>query len=140
MKHRVIVGAIIKNKKGEILLCKMADDHGVFPGKWVLPGGGINEGERMDEALHREVWEETGLKLSDFTPVYFLDDEREKLYLNGRKEKQYLIYLNFLCSVESNKVKLNDELVDYVWVKPTRLNEYELCEPTIITFRKMGWL
>ena len=53
MKARVIVVSVIRNKKGEILLCKMPENRGVYPGQWALPGGGIEEGEKMEEALHR---------------------------------------------------------------------------------------
>lgn len=140
MKHRVIVGAVIRSKKGEYLLCKMPKDRGVFPGQWALPGGGIDEGERMDRALIREVWEETGLKVIDSEPIYFFDDEREKLYKDGTREKQYLIYLNFLCMVENGEVRLNDEFEEYAWVKETRLDEYDLNEATKHTFKKMGLL
>ena len=140
MKHRVIVGAIIKNKQREILLCKMPKDRGVFPGQWAIPGGGIDEGEKMDEALHREIWEEVGLKLTDIEPLSFFDDEREKFLPGDKREKQYLIYLNFLCKVEDDKVTINDEFEEYAWVKPTLLNEYDLNEATKHTFRKMGLL
>ncbi len=140
MKHRVIVGAVIRSKKGEYLLCKMPKDRGVFPGQWALPGGGIDEGERMDRALIREVWEETGLKVIDSEPIYFFDDEREKLYKDGTREKQYLIYLNFLCMVENGEVRLNDEFEEYAWVKETRLDEYDLNEATKRTFKKTGLL
>ncbi|MDI5349372.1 NUDIX domain-containing protein, partial [Salmonella enterica subsp. enterica serovar Kentucky] len=40
------------------LLCKMADNRGVFPGQWALSGGGVEPGERIEEALRREVREE----------------------------------------------------------------------------------
>ena len=35
---------------GCYLLCKMADDRGVFPGQWALSGGGVEPGERIEEA------------------------------------------------------------------------------------------
>lgn len=54
MRQRTIVCAIIQND-GAYLLCKMADDRGVFPGQWALSGGGMEPGETMEQALCREL-------------------------------------------------------------------------------------
>lgn len=54
MRQRTIVCPLIQND-GCYLLCKMADDRGVFPGQWALSGGGVEPGERIEEALRREV-------------------------------------------------------------------------------------
>ena len=62
MRHRTIVCPLIENE-GHYLLCKMAADRGVFPGQWALSGGGVEPGERIEEALRREIREELGEKL-----------------------------------------------------------------------------
>ena len=49
MRQRTIVCPLIQND-GAYLLCKMADDRGVFPGQWALSGGGVEPGERIEEA------------------------------------------------------------------------------------------
>ncbi len=69
MRQRTIVCPLIQND-GCYLLCKMADNRGVFPGQWALSGGGVEPGERIEEALRREIREELGeqLILSDITP------------------------------------------------------------------------
>ncbi len=59
MRQRTIVCPLIQND-GAYLLCKMADDRGVFPGQWALSGGGVEPGERIEEALRREIREELG--------------------------------------------------------------------------------
>jgi len=140
MKFRVTVVAVIGNDKGEVFLCRQSEKQGLFPGKWSLPGGGIEEGERMEEALHREVWEETGLKIDEIKPLLFSDDQRVKKYTDGTSEKLYMIYLLFTCRAISNKVKLNEEMSEFAWVKKTKLDEYDLNEPTRETFKDMGLL
>lgn len=62
MRQRTIVCPLIQND-GAYLLCKMADDRGVFPGQWALSGGGVESGERIEEALRREIREELGEQL-----------------------------------------------------------------------------
>lgn len=92
MRQRTIVCPLIQND-GAYLLCKMADDRGVFPGQWALSGGGVEPGERIEEALRREIREELGeqLLLTEITPWTFSDDIRTKTYADGRKEE--VVYL-----------------------------------------------
>jgi 8-oxo-dGTP diphosphatase len=57
MEPRIRVSAILR-WKGRILLCRHEK-----PGKeyWLLPGGGVNTGESLVDALHRELGEEIGI-------------------------------------------------------------------------------
>ncbi len=55
------VRAVIYDERGRCLLLKRSMKSRNYPGKWELPGGKVNRGERFDDALVREVREETGL-------------------------------------------------------------------------------
>lgn len=139
MKRRVIVVGFLKNQAGEYLLCKMPSDHGVFPGQWGVVGGGVEEGEDLQQALIREVWEETRLTILEMKPLFFDDDYRTKLIRGGEAEEQYLIYLMFEAIVEGT-VQLSDEWVEFAFVPPTQLNTYDLNLKTKENFQKMGLL
>ena len=55
---QVVAGVLVQN--GHVLICqRRADDH--HPGKWEFPGGKVEFGERLDEALRRELQEELGI-------------------------------------------------------------------------------
>ena len=56
-----VVGPLIFNDENEILLIKSPK----FNGKYIVPGGHIEIGETMEEALKREIKEETNLDIKD---------------------------------------------------------------------------
>lgn len=141
MRQRTIVCPLIQNN-GCYLLCKMADDRGVFPGQWALSGGGVEAGERIEEALRREVREELGeqLVLSEITPWTFSDDIRTKTYADGSQEEIYMIYLIFDCVAANHEVNINEEFQAFAWVKPEDLGTYDLNVATRKTLTLKGLL
>lgn len=141
MRQRTIVCPLIQNE-GCYLLCKMADDRGVFPGQWALSGGGVEPGERIEDALRREVREELGeqLVLSRITPWTFSDDIRTKTYADGSQEEIYMIYLIFDCVSTNREVKINEEFQDFAWVKAEDLGTYDLNIATRKTLTLKGLL
>ncbi|ASL83087.1 MULTISPECIES: nucleoside triphosphatase NudI [Serratia] len=141
MRQRIIVCPLIENDNA-FLLCKMAAHKGVFPGQWALSGGGVEPGERIEQALRREVREELGaaLILDNITPWTFRDDVRMKTYADGRQEQIYMIYLIFDCHAANRDVTINDEFDDYAWVPRERLGDYDLNEATRFTLQQKGLL
>jgi 8-oxo-dGTP diphosphatase len=58
----VSAGAVVLNSKNEVLLLH----HLLRPGSgWGIPGGFLDHGEQPDDAVRRELLEETGIELSD---------------------------------------------------------------------------
>lgn len=141
MRQRTIVCPLIQND-GAYLLCKMADDRGVFPGQWALSGGGVEPGERIEDALRREIREELGDKLilQKVTPWTFSDDVRMKTYADGTKEEIYMIYLIFDCVSANREITINEEFQDFAWVKPQDLAQYDLNVATRKTLSLKGLL
>jgi 8-oxo-dGTP diphosphatase len=60
------VGAVITDEAGRVLLLRRNPDD-FMGGQWELPSGKVDQGERLDAALAREVNEETGLDLTAIT-------------------------------------------------------------------------
>lgn len=81
---RVIAVGVIRNSDGDYLLCRMPPDRGVFPGEWGLPGGGVEPGETLDQALRREIREELGLELQHVKPMFFTDGSYPKTFPTER--------------------------------------------------------
>jgi nucleoside triphosphatase len=137
---RVIVVALVQNERGEYLICRMPEDRGVFPNQWGLPGGGIEESERMETALRRELREELGVEVSDIRPLFFKDGQHRKSYADGSQQEVYMIFLIFSCRAASNELNLGLEFTEYAWVERDSLGDYDLNSATIETFRQAGVL
>lgn len=139
-KFRFIVAGLIEAADGKILLCKKPSGKGVFPGQWACAGGGVDEGETLEEALEREVQEEVGLEIENIEPLFFWDDLQPK-FDNGLSIGDiYMVYLIFRCRAKTNEPTLNDEFEEYRWVDRTNLSEYDLNPPTREVFARLGYL
>lgn len=139
MKRRLIVGAIIMNEENKVLLCKMTTGLGVYPGQWGLVGGGVEEGELIEDALKREIREEVGLEVENVVSYWFHDEVKEKMYPDGSKGMVYMVYLLFDARAQGDVV-LNQEWEEFAWVSIEELSSYELNAATIKTFAHKGWI
>lgn len=102
------IGAIILNVDNKILLTKRKGDNEVNPGTWEIVFGRLNQNEGFEEALHREVKEEVGLKVEPVSIVGLMHFLRLGIEYNG---------VIFLCYAMSQNVKIQAEEIDeYVWV------------------------
>lgn len=140
MKHRFICVGVIRDEQGRVLITKMPDNLGAYPGQWGILGGGVEEGEMIEDALKREAQEELGISIDEISPFTFHDDIAEKIFPDGHKEEIYMVYLIFDCRYKSGDVVLNEEWERYEWVKPEMLSEFDLNGPTIKTFSIKGWV
>ncbi len=105
------VGALIVNKQGKILLTK---SHKWFD-KYTLPGGHIEVGETMKEAVAREVKEEVGLDVKVAEMLLM----QEAIFAEEFWKRKHFIFFDFLCKSKDQQVKLDGrELQEYVWEYP----------------------
>lgn len=70
--YRPAVGIAVFNKHGQVWLGKRLGGKG--PYTWQMPQGGIDKGEATEVAAARELWEETGIRLKDVTPIGEVED------------------------------------------------------------------
>ncbi|MFH0770735.1 MAG: NUDIX domain-containing protein [Candidatus Peregrinibacteria bacterium] len=102
------VGALIVNPEGKIFL--MASPK--WKGKYVIPGGHVELGETLEDALRREVKEETNLDIFDIKFLAFL----EFIYGPGFEERKHFLFFDYTCKTQTTKVQLNEEGTNFVWV------------------------
>lgn len=113
------VRMLIRDGSGRFLLLKRSVNNKSNVGKWEFPGGKIDPGEKFDEALLREVAEETGLKVSL---------ERVAGSAESEMPAVRVAYLIFEGVMEAGEVCLSSEHDDYAWVTPQQLPRYDLIE------------
>jgi colanic acid biosynthesis protein WcaH len=79
-------------------------------GEWWFPGGRIRKGESLQQALRREVKEETGLEISS----YKLINVYSRVF-----PKRHDITIAYLCKCKEDKVALNNEHSEYKLFRST---------------------
>jgi ADP-ribose pyrophosphatase YjhB (NUDIX family) len=124
------VGALIL-RRGRIVLVERGREP--LRGYWSLPGGVVEAGERLEEAIRREVREETGL---DVEPLgVFEVFERISRDSRGRPEYHYVL-IDYLCRLRGGKLKPADDVASARWVSPAELNSFQITEGTLPVIRR----
>jgi len=110
------VGALIFNDQDQLLIVKTHKWHG----NYTIPGGHVELGEHLVEALEREIKEETGLHLTGAEFLCFQEFVFDECFW----EKRHFIFFDFICRVEPGEVRLNDEAEGYVWVDLDQVEDF----------------
>jgi 8-oxo-dGTP diphosphatase len=105
------VRVLLEDRDGRVLLLRRADDDDTYPGRWELPGGGIDRGETEAQAAARELHEEVGLAVD-------ADALREWAVFDRVEQHQRVVTVIFavLCAAGDCTPVLSDEHSDWRWV------------------------
>ena len=121
-KPVVGVGAIILNAD-QILLEKRKNSPG--KGKWTIPGGLVDLGETAEQAVIREVKEETGLEVYEPRLVDVVN------YISfGEKDgvKYHYVIIDYIVTSKGGKVNAASDADDLKWVPFQEVEKYNLTE------------
>ncbi|MFT4244048.1 MAG: NUDIX hydrolase [Candidatus Woesearchaeota archaeon] len=131
-KFRVNTYAIIEHNDSLLMVRDGRSEQGLE-----FPGGGIELGQSPQEALLREVKEETGYDISEKMEIFFVSNEN---YYHAQRDEYYCgLSLFFKCSLQSTiqgeqDLDSEDEISEVVWV-----NKDELQEEMIADFHKEAY-
>jgi 16S rRNA (cytidine1402-2'-O)-methyltransferase len=117
------VGALIFNDAGDVLMLRTHK----WSDLWGIPGGKIKLGERAEDALIREVKEETGLDIENIQFVLVQDCIGSKEFYRDA----HFLLLNYRCLAPGQQtVQLNDEAEAFQWLSPAAALALPLNHPT----------
>jgi 8-oxo-dGTP diphosphatase len=114
------VGAIIF-RGGRILLVKRGNEPA--RGQWTIPGGVVEIGESLDDAVVRETKEETGLEASKPRLIDVVDQVH--LDESGRVEFHYVI-IDYVVKAKGGRPKAASDAEAIKWVLLDEVEEYDL--------------
>jgi phosphoglycolate phosphatase-like HAD superfamily hydrolase/ADP-ribose pyrophosphatase YjhB (NUDIX family) len=124
-KHPPIstVGALILNAGGEVLLIRTHK----WSDLWGIPGGKIKWGETSEDALRREIKEETNLEIRDIQFVLVQDCIHSQEFYRDA----HFILLNYTCRCAGEaEVRLNEEAREFRWVTMDAALRMPINQPT----------
>jgi 8-oxo-dGTP diphosphatase len=117
----VAARAVVMDESGRVLLIRRAPDVYLDPGRWELPGGKMDHGESLEEALAREVGEETGLSVRVGKPFHVHQFSVDPFWVTC---------VTYACERSGGDVRLSEEHDDVAWAGPTELAELDLAGAT----------
>ncbi|MFF2744966.1 NUDIX hydrolase [Kitasatospora sp. NPDC058048] len=105
--HSVSVAGAVVREDGRILAIRRADN-----GTWEPPGGVLELSETVEDGVRREVYEETGIKVSveRLTGVY-------------KNVTRGIVALVFRCHPEGGSEQLSDESTAVAWLTPEEITD-----------------
>jgi 8-oxo-dGTP pyrophosphatase MutT (NUDIX family)/phosphoglycolate phosphatase-like HAD superfamily hydrolase len=116
----MVIGGFIKNSEGKILVQKRGPNRRLFPNCWDISfGGHVEPDETIYQAMKRELFEETGLKLDQILEIIIIFDwevepKSQKAYENPLRRE-----FDFIISVigDLNNIKIEEDKVSEIrWI------------------------
>lgn len=118
------VGPLIYNDKGEVLLIKSPK----WGEMWHIPGGHVELGETSEEALRREILEETGLEIDQIEFIGWQDAVYPKFF----HKKRHFVFLDFCARASGGKIRASNEMTEWVWIDPVKALQELTIDPFTI--------
>lgn len=104
MPTHIVAGAgIVINDNDEILMVK------TYNAGWVFPGGQVEVGENIIDAVKREIMEETGIEVEVGELFCISSNTRKHPGTNGVKEVPTKVMLDFICRAKGGTPRPSDE-------------------------------
>lgn len=129
------VGAVLVHQGGILLIRRGKEP---LRGRWTIPGGTVELGETLEEALVREIREETGLTVRPREPLLVFD----RVVREGGAVRYHYVIIDYLCDFVAGTLRAGSDATDVALVRPSDLTTYDLpgksLEVALEGFRRAG--
>lgn len=117
--------AIVLGEEGKILIIKRSSSDTWRGGYWEFPGGKLDEGQDISNALEREVFEETGLVVIPINRIVYYESK-----ITSYKKYRGLPYVVLIGLVKKigGRVNLSKAHTNYAWASINEALNYKLTE------------
>ncbi|MGD0732109.1 MAG: NUDIX hydrolase [Terracidiphilus sp.] len=128
------VGAVIV-QEGRVLLVRRGAEP--LKGQWSLPGGMLELGEGLLDAVVREVKEETGLTVEPVELIELLD----RIHRDGERVRFHYVLADYLCRLVSGTLQAASDADAARWVERAEWNSHSALrlDPVTVRVIEMGW-
>jgi 8-oxo-dGTP diphosphatase len=114
------VGGVVIVEERTLLIRR---GHPPLEGEWSIPGGTLEVGETLLDAVRRELLEETGIEVR----VGELIEAFERIFPDGDGQPKYhFVILDYLCEAVSGKARAGSDVTDVAWATESELAKYSL--------------
>ncbi len=122
------VGAVLIHE-GKVLLIRRGKEP--LRGRWLVPGGTVEIGETLEEALVREVLEETGLTVEPRGLIGVFD----RIHREGGAVRYHYVIVDYLCDYVAGEPRAGSDAEAVVFASPVDLPTYDLPAPALEAVR-----
>lgn len=116
--HIVAVGGIVEDGHGKILLVKTRD------GGWVFPGGQVEVGENLLDALSREIKEESGIDTTVSHLIGVYSNTSMYKWHDSVTDVPTKLILDYVCEPVGGELCTSEETTDSRWVASDRVLDW----------------
>jgi 8-oxo-dGTP diphosphatase len=113
------VGAVVV-REGSALLVRRGKPP--LLGRWLVPGGTVELGETLVEALVREVREETAVEVEPVEVLAVLD----RIERSGAGVDYHYVIVDYLCRWVSGSARAGSDALEVAWARPAEMRRYEV--------------
>jgi 8-oxo-dGTP diphosphatase len=124
--HIVSAGGFVEDSEGNILLVKTRD------GGWVFPGGQVEAGENIMDALVREIKEESGINTMMSYLVGVYSNTGSFKWYDGVTDVPTQVIFDFVCKPVGGQLAVSEETTESRWVAKGQVLDF-ITHPAIRT-------
>jgi 8-oxo-dGTP diphosphatase len=131
------VGGVIIDQGRTVLIRRGTEP---LLGEWSIPGGKIEIGETLEEAVRRELREETGLEVCVLELIELFDriyPDEGSASANGKKKPRFhYVIADYLCGLVGGEPRAGSDVTDLAFAREEELGRFELTEKATSVLKK----